>query len=126
MGILDEAIREHLELKRQHGADESELKGLEDEAFGEAERPDATAPSATSEAETQIISPGSSVTSPAGEGDQLDKVFEAPRQRAADAANLTIEQVMQSMVEGCSRMLAHGVPQHTSTGQAVLERLRPD
>ena len=47
-------------------------------------------------------------------------------QRAADAANLTIEQVMQSMVEGCSRMLAHGVPQHTSTGQAVLERLRPD
>ncbi len=86
MGILDEAIREHLELKRQHGADESELKGLEDEAFGEAERPDATSPAATSEAETQIISPGSSVTSPAGEGDQLDKVFEATRQREADAA----------------------------------------
>jgi len=86
MGILDEAIREHLELKRQHGADETELKGLEDEAFGEAERPDATSPGASSEAETQIISPGSSVTSPAGEGDQLDKVFEATRQREADAA----------------------------------------
>ncbi len=39
MGILDEAIREHLELKRQHGADGSELKQLEDEAFGQAERP---------------------------------------------------------------------------------------
>lgn len=39
MGILDEAIREHLELKRQHGADDSELKQLEDEAFGQAERP---------------------------------------------------------------------------------------
>jgi len=39
MGILDEAIREHLELKRQHGADDSELKQLEDDAFGEAERP---------------------------------------------------------------------------------------
>lgn len=86
MGILDEAIREHLELKRQHGADETELQGLEDEAFGEAERPDATAPSAAGEAETQIISPGSSITSPAGEGDQLDKVFEATRQREADAA----------------------------------------
>lgn len=84
MGILDEAIREHLELKRQHGADETELKGLEDEAFGEAERPDATNPAA--EAETQIISPGSSITSPAGEGDQLDKVFEATRQREAAAA----------------------------------------
>ena len=34
MGILDEAIREHLELKRQHGAAEPELKKLEDEALG--------------------------------------------------------------------------------------------
>lgn len=39
MGILDEAIREHLDLKRRHGADDSELKQLEDEAFGQAERP---------------------------------------------------------------------------------------
>lgn len=39
MGILDEAIREHLELKRQHGAGDSELKQLEDDAFGQAERP---------------------------------------------------------------------------------------
>jgi hypothetical protein len=39
MGILDEAIREHLELKRQHGAEDSELKQLEDEAFGPPERP---------------------------------------------------------------------------------------
>lgn len=39
MGILDEAIKEHLELKRQHGAGESELQQLEDEAFGAAERP---------------------------------------------------------------------------------------
>src|ERR1044072_6849398 len=41
MSILDDAIREHLELKRQHGADDSELKQLEDEAFGPAERPSA-------------------------------------------------------------------------------------
>jgi hypothetical protein len=39
MGILDDAIKEHLELKRQHGAGDSELKQLEDEAFGAAERP---------------------------------------------------------------------------------------
>jgi hypothetical protein len=44
MGILDEAIREHLELKRQHGADDSELKQLEDQAFGQSERPGAEAP----------------------------------------------------------------------------------
>lgn len=86
MGILDEAIREHLELKRQQGADEKELKGLEDQAFGQAERPGATGPAAAPEAETRIISPGSSVTSPAGEGDQLDKVFAETRQAEADAA----------------------------------------
>jgi hypothetical protein len=45
MGILDEAIREHLELKRQHGAGDSELKQLEDEAFGQAERPGSEAAS---------------------------------------------------------------------------------
>ncbi len=79
MGILDEAIREHLELKRQHGAEESELEGLESEAFGPADRPDAT------EAQTEVISPGSSLTTPAGEGDQLDKVFEASRQAESEA-----------------------------------------
>jgi len=39
MGILDEAIRDHLELKRQHGAENDELKRLEDEAFGPPTRP---------------------------------------------------------------------------------------
>jgi hypothetical protein len=40
MSILDDAIREHLELKRAHGADEAEIKRLEDEAFGPAGRPE--------------------------------------------------------------------------------------
>jgi len=39
MGILDDAIRQHLDLKRQRGATESELKELEDEAFGPPTRP---------------------------------------------------------------------------------------
>ncbi len=56
MGILDEAIREHLELKRQHGADDGELQQLEDEAFGPAERPGAEAPSdAQAEAPTEFM-----------------------------------------------------------------------
>jgi len=38
MGILDDAIREHLDLKRQHGAPEEELKRQEDEALGPARR----------------------------------------------------------------------------------------
>src|SRR5213080_2766813 len=39
MGILDEAIRSHLDLKRRHGAAEDDLRRLEDEAFGPPTRP---------------------------------------------------------------------------------------
>lgn len=53
MSILDDAIREHLELKRAHGADESELKKLEDEAFGPPGRPDEPDPLA--EAPTEFM-----------------------------------------------------------------------
>ena len=40
MGILDDAIREHLELIRRRGATDSEVQRLEDEAFGPPTRPD--------------------------------------------------------------------------------------
>jgi hypothetical protein len=53
MSILDDAIREHLELKRAHGADESELKRLEDEAFGLPGRPEE--PDPFSEAPTEFM-----------------------------------------------------------------------
>ena len=39
MGILDDAIREHLELKRRQGTPDIELKQLEDEVFGPPSRP---------------------------------------------------------------------------------------
>jgi hypothetical protein len=56
MGILDEAIREHLELKRAHGAGDSELKQLEDDAFGQAERPgDEEAHDPAAEAPTEFM-----------------------------------------------------------------------
>ncbi len=38
MGLLDDAIREHLELKRRRGADASELARQEHEALGPARR----------------------------------------------------------------------------------------
>ena len=34
MGLLDDAIREHLELKRRHGADPQEVARQEDEVLG--------------------------------------------------------------------------------------------
>jgi hypothetical protein len=53
MSILDDAIREHLELKRAHGADEAEVKRLEDEAFGPPGRPEEPDPLA--EAPTEFM-----------------------------------------------------------------------
>ncbi|MEA2168295.1 MAG: hypothetical protein QOF76_1595 [Solirubrobacteraceae bacterium] len=38
MGTLDDAIREHLELKRRSGADDQEVSRLESEAFGPVRR----------------------------------------------------------------------------------------
>lgn len=70
MGILDEAIREHLELKRQHGAGDSELQQLEDEAFGQAERPgDEQAVDPLAEAPTEFME---QPETPEGEGSRRE------------------------------------------------------
>jgi hypothetical protein len=44
MGLLDDAIQEHLELRRLHGADPSEVLREEREAFGSAPRVEGTEP----------------------------------------------------------------------------------
>ncbi len=87
MGILDEAIREHLELKRQHGADDSELKQLEDDAFGQADRPgdEAGTPDPFAEAPTEFM------TTPEMEGGaptEAAEEEEAPKRDASDIAAL--------------------------------------
>jgi hypothetical protein len=42
MGLLDDAIREHLDLKRRRGADPSEVERAEREALGPVRRPQAS------------------------------------------------------------------------------------
>jgi hypothetical protein len=79
MSILDDAIREHLELKRAHGADDSELKKLEDEAFGPLARPDEHDPFA--EAPTEFL-----VSPEVGAGEQDDE--EPGARRAPNIADL--------------------------------------
>jgi hypothetical protein len=54
MGILDDAIREHLELKRQHGADPSEIDRLEHEALGPVRRQPLEPPSQESVPEAEV------------------------------------------------------------------------
>jgi hypothetical protein len=71
MSILDDAIREHLELKRAHGADEAELKRLEDEAFGPPGRPEEPDPFA--EAPTEFMAtPEVAVPAPESGGRRIN------------------------------------------------------
>lgn len=71
MSILDDAIREHLELKRAHGADEAEIKRLEDEAFGPPGRPEE--PDAFAEAPTEFMAtPEAAEATEAPEGRRIN------------------------------------------------------
>jgi hypothetical protein len=69
MSILDDAIREHLELKRAHGADDHELKRLEDEAFGPPQRPDQIDPFAEAPTEFLLSPTETAAAAPAIEDD---------------------------------------------------------
>jgi hypothetical protein len=62
MGILDDAIREHLDLKRKHGAHDADLREIEDEAFGSTDRPD---PFAANELFNEVSSTGTAEAEPA-------------------------------------------------------------
>ena len=53
MGLLDEAIRQHLELKRQHGASDEELQLQEQEALGPVRR-EAAEPAAASAEDPEL------------------------------------------------------------------------
>jgi hypothetical protein len=59
MGILDDAIREHLELKRSHGASEEEVRRQEAEVFGPVRQDVAPEPAAeaASEEHAQLVTP---------------------------------------------------------------------
>jgi hypothetical protein len=60
MGLLDDAIKEHLELKRRRGADAEEVSRLEQEALGPPQRGEfagATAPAEAAEPADAPLSP---------------------------------------------------------------------
>jgi hypothetical protein len=122
MGVLDEAIREHLELKRRHGADLGEVAHLERRALGstrdeddaEIDEPAAAGASPHASAAREQSSPSTAgeqtdLATPAA--DQLVESAEAdsePQERtlppqsehlAGAAAGETIEIDMFSMIE---------------------------
>lgn len=45
-------------------------------------------------------------------------------QRAADASNMKLNEVIQAMVSGCEKLASGPMPETNNAGQAVEERLR--
>jgi hypothetical protein len=95
MSILDDAIREHLELKRAHGADEAEVKRLEDEAFGPPSRPDEPDPFAEAPTEFMTQPEAPEATEPAEEAGgrriNIADLQEPPEPKAAEAPPAEVE-----------------------------------
>ncbi len=76
MGLLDEAIREHLDLQRRRGADPTEVERAEREALGPVRRAPQSAPGADDEAHD---SDGFEPEAPDAELDALDAGHESER-----------------------------------------------
>jgi len=79
MGLLDDAIREHLELKRKHGADPGEVERQEREALG-APRQAEFAPASDEEAVAERAEPVEAPDEPAAPvkaADEPEPVAEA-------------------------------------------------
>jgi hypothetical protein len=67
MGLLDDAIREHLELKRKHGADPDDLARQEQEALGPGRRNEFAQPEAGEEPPAAVQAPAPEEPAPADE-----------------------------------------------------------
>ena len=67
MGLLDDAIREHLELKRKHGADPEDVARQEQEALGPGQRNEFAQPAPSEEPESAAPEPESAAPEPAAE-----------------------------------------------------------
>src|ERR671917_537680 len=85
MGILDDAIRQHLELKRRHGVPEEELQRQEEEALGPTRR------DVAHQSEEAELAPGQTATAQVDEpapspADQETALFDMEDGDAAEAA----------------------------------------
>jgi hypothetical protein len=93
MGVLDDAIKEHLELRRKHGAPEEELRRQEEEALGPVGREPAPEP------EEEILS---------------------ERDEPAEAAEWVPEESPEATLEE-STEAAHGAPSGAAPDEAPAD-----
>ena len=73
MGLLDDAIREHLELKRKHGANPEDVARQEQEALGPGQRNEFAQPEGAAPAPPEVPAGGAR-----SRGPEVPPEFEAP------------------------------------------------
>ncbi len=99
MGLLDDAIREHLELKRRRGADPGEVAREQREALDVASEASAeaqeTAPAEAAEAADASVEPTAAALGPAA-GSDMEVTPERPEQAATlgETAELDMSSVL--------------------------------
>ncbi len=121
MSILDDAIREHLELKRQHGADESEVKKLEDEAFGPPSREE-TDPLA--EAPTQFMD--AELGSPEGGGRRMPNIADLQEPPPPPSEKDAEETAAEGEEDATSETAAGSAPAESAAGEHEVATPSPD
>jgi hypothetical protein len=89
MGLLDDAIREHLDLKRQHGADESELRRKESEALGPARREAPVPEPGEAAADEEALPVGEPVVTP--EEPAVEADIPVAEEELAESEDMAIE-----------------------------------
>jgi hypothetical protein len=96
MGILEDAIREHLDLKRSHGADAQEIARQEREALSPAVRePEGAAPQAAGDFQAESDEPAAFSARDVAVAPPADLASPAPSEAPPPAADLDATQVLR-------------------------------
>jgi hypothetical protein len=121
MGVLDDAIREHLELKRRHGASEEEVARKEAEALGPARRGPAA------EEPVAVATPGDdAVASSDVPPSAVDDPYEAVEPPGAVAGPDEVEAATGPSMADAAAALGEGVPVDTVPEPEVAAEPEPD
>ena len=108
MGIFDDAIRQHLDLKRRQGADEDELQQLEDEAFGPPARPGDPDFPETGESAAEGGAETGGPAEGASEAREAVTAEEPAAPAAGESASATAEEPVAPVAEPSDEAAPHG------------------
>jgi hypothetical protein len=122
MGVLDDAIREHLDLKRRHGAGEDELRRQEEEALGPARREVAPADSDDGDG-TGAQTPDEVETAHAGEPELSEAIPDEAVHSDVQAAEETELHELPAEAEGHQE--PHAEPELLHEEPPAAEQLAP-